>query len=456
MSESEDENVDAGNANIFNNIMNNDNLEEDSDNNLNAEIENGHISLHGSDMEAEESSDENEPATSSGVVEFDPDLPTTHKYLGKMNNISGYTLYDHGEEVTTLALFTNTMVFPGFILPLVMSYNETPVMQRYLEKSNVFVLIYGDANKRSIFEYGVSMEIFETHLRNGELNIKARGRQRCMLKPRTEKRPIAGRLQEITFIMLAEPSVTSPICDTQLLNLKAKQLTFSKNYEDIMAYYKYRRYHLSQYPLSSWVYDKNEISFLVKKIREKLANYPSDFVPEDPVQLSYWVAQNYQLNHDERLRILSLNTAFERLRLELYFLNNFDNRLIRCLHCDEIITTPDKVISMSKEGIQSNYVNPGGHVFETLTVSDASNFQLYGHPSKMFSWFPGYAWTIIQCKKCSNHLGWRFTSNTLNPKCFYGLAKSSFKIVVLVEIDEEIDVEEFHCRRSYAKDWQFI
>lgn len=119
------------------------------------------------------------------------------------------------------------------------------------------------------------MEIFETHFRNGELNIKARGRQRCLLKPGVEKRPIAGRLQEITFIMLAEPPVKSPICDTQLLNLKAKRLMFSKDYNETMAYYKYRRYHLSQYPMSSWVYDKNEISFLVKKIREKLANYPS-------------------------------------------------------------------------------------------------------------------------------------------------------------------------------------
>lgn len=45
-----------------------------------------------------------------------------------------------------------------------------------------------------------------------------------------------------------------------------------------------------------------------------------EYIPRDPVMLSYWFVQNYQLNHEERLHILKLNSALERLRLEYRFL----------------------------------------------------------------------------------------------------------------------------------------
>lgn len=92
---------------------------------------------------------------------------------------------------------------------------------------------------------------------------------------------------------------------------------------------------------------------------------------------------------------------------------------------------------MSKDGVQSNYCNPGGHVYETVTVSKAKNFHLIGVPSKQFSWFPGYAWTIMQCKMCNRHLGWQFTAKNLVPSCFYGLAKSGFDIKIIKQEDAD-------------------
>lgn len=133
------------------------------------------------------------------------------------------------------------------------------------------------------------------------------------------------------------------------------------------------------------------------------------------------------MSHEERLQLLSLKTTLERLKLECIFLKL--GRLICCENCEVLITDPAQVFVMSKDGIQSNYVNPGGHVYETVTVLSATNFQLVGNPSKQFSWFPGYAWTVMQCTFCNKHLGWKFTSNNLNPKEFFGLAKSGFKIL---------------------------
>lgn len=64
------------------------------------------------------------------------------QYLGKLNNVSGYTLLDEGEVLSMLAIHTNTLVFPGFTLPLVMhSQYENAVMQKFIETKNMFVLV---------------------------------------------------------------------------------------------------------------------------------------------------------------------------------------------------------------------------------------------------------------------------------------------------------------------------
>ncbi|KAJ8956095.1 hypothetical protein NQ318_016548 [Aromia moschata] len=425
------------------------------------EMENGHItqSSNSNTEESDSTDDENQASSNNG--QFDTDLPTAHRYLGKLNNVSGYTLYDDGEVLDILAIYTTTMVFPGFTLPLVMNnYVETTMMQNFIEKNNVFVLLCANSAFSGIYNYGVTMEIFETQMRNNVLNIKARGRQRCKLVPGYEIKSWAGRLKQVKIKIIAEPEISSPLCDTQLLSLKRKRLFTSTEYQDIVKNYKYRRYHLAQFPISPWVYDKYEISYYVKLLLDGLTHYIGEYIPEDPIKLSYWFVQNYQLRHDERLHILKLNTALERLKLEYKYLKLASSNTERKMCCDSCgteITDPSKVFAMSKDGIQSNYVNPGGHVYETVTVMNAQNFQLVGNPSKQFSWFPGYAWTIMQCKSCNNHLGWRFTSTMLRPSCFYGLAKSGFKVVIHKKLSPEFlseFPERFQSRgTSFASDY---
>jgi len=41
-----------------------------------------------------------------------------------------------------------------------------------------------------------------------------------------------------------------------------------------------------------------------------------------------------------------------------------------------------------------------------------------------------YAWTITQCRRCSSHMGWRFTlapGHNLKPEKFWGLCRASLK-----------------------------
>ena len=53
------------------------------------------------------------------------------------------------------------------------------------------------------------------------------------------------------------------------------------------------------------------------------------------------------------------------------------------------IARKEDVFSMSTEGPLGAYVNPGGHVHETVTLYKASNLRLIGYSSTEHSWFPG-------------------------------------------------------------------
>ena len=54
----------------------------------------------------------------------------------------------------------------------------------------------------------------------------------------------------------------------------------------------------------------------------------------------------------------------------------------------------------------------------------------HGEPTTKDSWFPGFAWTIVSCNICGNHLGWKFdaTSADLRPQKFWGLRREGVSI----------------------------
>jgi cereblon len=130
----------------------------------------------------------------------------------------------------------------------------------------------------------------------------------------------------------------------------------------------------------------------------------------------------------------------QRLRAELTYLRNC--RVFTCRRCNLQLADQSEIFSLSREGPQGAFVNPGGHVHETLTVYRAKNLLLSGTPSTEYSWFPGYAWTIAECGRCFSHIGWKFTaaSQQLVPPKFYGLSRRS--IEARVQVPQPPDEEE--------------
>lgn len=100
-----------------------------------------------------------------------------------------------------------------------------------------------------------------------------------------------------------------------------------------------------------------------------------------------------------------------------------------CRECDHAVARQSDVFAMSEEGPQGAFVNPFGHVHETLTVHRAEGLRTTTQPTYEFSWFPGYAWSIVECSFCRNHMGWLFTTGdgNLRPAKFWGLCRGSLK-----------------------------
>ncbi|VVC86522.1 unnamed protein product [Leptidea sinapis] len=67
-----------------------------------------------------------------------------------------------------------------------------------------------------------------------------------------------------------------------------------------------------------------------------------------------------------------------------------------------------------------------GYMHDILTVRTADNLETSGPPSAEFSWFPGYKWTIMVCRCCMVHIGWRFDAEkpTLRPRRFFALSRN--------------------------------
>ena len=51
---------------------------------------------------------------------------------------------------------------------------------------------------------------------------------------------------------------------------------------------------------------------------------------------------------------------------------------------------------------------------------DNCNIGFQGQACTQDSWFPGYAWTILYCGVCRNHLGWKFTKATSTDSQVFG------------------------------------
>ncbi|XP_073087055.1 protein cereblon isoform X4 [Manis javanica] len=344
------------------------------------------------EIEMEVEDQDSKDAQKPNVINFDTSLPTSHTYLGAdMEEFHGRTLHDDDScQVIPVLPQVMMILIPGQTLPLQLFHpQEVSMVRNLIQKDRTFAVL-------------------------------------------------AYRIQQAKVQILPECVLPSTMSAVQLESLNKCQIFPSKpvSWEDECSYkwwqkYQKRKFHCAN--LTSWprwlysLYDAETLMDRIKKqLREWDENLKEDSLPSNPIDFSYRVAACLPIDDVLRIQLLKIGSAIQRLRCELDIMNKCTS--LCCKQCQETeITTKNEIFSLSLCGPMAAYVNPHGYVHETLTVYKACNLNLIGRPSTEHSWFPGYAWTIAQCRICASHIGWKFTATKkdMSPQKFWGLTRSA-------------------------------
>lgn len=96
---------------------------------------------------------------------------------------------------------------------------------------------------------------------------------------------------------------------------------------------------------------------------------------------------------------------------------------LRCATCGHGVTEPEARIEHGGRH-EHRCENPLGLVFDIGCFATAPGCAPRGVATTQHSWFPGYAWRIVVCERCRDHLGWQFRSRGGQ---FFGLILSNLK-----------------------------
>ena len=99
---------------------------------------------------------------------------------------------------------------------------------------------------------------------------------------------------------------------------------------------------------------------------------------------------------------------------------------ILCAACHQALTMNRHRISRAGAH-RHTQMNPGGYFYTILCFSRVTGAVPVGRPSVEWSWFDGFAWTIMECRRCRSHLGWRFTAVEVSADAFFGLIASRIR-----------------------------
>lgn len=363
---------------------------------------------------------------------FDTALPVKHSYLGNdLEELRGRTMLDDG-SYQTLPLLPEpgVVLVPGQTLPLTVFYPPTiSMLRRTISTDRTFGVVcirYISSNPPTLSDVGTTAEIYEfqDEEETAGFKIKAKGRQRFRIIE--TQRQIDGNITARVKV-LPEVILPGPLSEVRLTSLDRHRSSVVQQKRG----FRERDAILTRWP--AWVHSQYDCQQLIGKIMIQLSHLQlgksSVTIPTDPVELSFWVAQNLPLRDEQRLTLLTINSAVQRMRWELCIMEKC--KILCCLKCTLRVANQRDVFSMSVEGPQGTYVNSGGYVHETMTVYKARGLRVISElPSTEYTWFPGYAWTTAECRRCQKHMGWRFTATReeLKPAKFWGLCRQSLAL----------------------------
>ncbi|MBF0289652.1 MAG: hypothetical protein HQM14_17710 [SAR324 cluster bacterium] len=102
------------------------------------------------------------------------------------------------------------------------------------------------------------------------------------------------------------------------------------------------------------------------------------------------------------------------------------NKLV-CKICRVPVSDHKYLFAINNKTPYHTFYNPGQIRFDIMTLTYCQFVFDASPPSLEFTWFAGYAWVILCCTTCYEHLGWRFENNEKQPAQFFAMIQSKLE-----------------------------
>ena len=83
---------------------------------------------------------------------------------------------------------------------------------------------------------------------------------------------------------------------------------------------------------------------------------------------------------------------------------------VRCGACGHALAPDTARLEVDGRHVHT-FVNPQGIEYTIGCWREAPGCRGLGEESTFWSWFPGFAWRIALCARCSEHVGWSFRAD---------------------------------------------
>jgi len=165
------------------------------------------------------------------------------------------------------------------------------------------------------------------------------------------------------------------------------------------------------------------------KALQQSGNLPGCSLPHEEIRQHIESMKSYEPDNE----VQSLSRSMSNMSLSATDLNDFIAHEFKCICCAGCNTEISNTSCLFDKGggdrCMQDHVNPHGYRHEFLTVTGITcgpeKLVWDSNETLEHTWFDGYKWTIIYCRRCSRHLGWRFRTfrANANPQTFFGLRR---------------------------------
>ncbi|TMW67788.1 hypothetical protein Poli38472_007460 [Pythium oligandrum] len=368
-------------------------------------------------------------------------MTARHAYLGTLEDVEHPlpSYFANGQVVSLpLIILRDIVLFPGEELPLrLLSEASIESLRENLTSDGALLAVMCPGQKEA--SYGTTVRVERFNLIENTASVTGIAKQRFRLigvKNAFPRHSLHGEIEILADIQ--PPCLPFPV---------------SAAYPDLQQASPRRKRAFTRFP-SYWgftefaLFDARQLVRRIQQLmissvhctwfrrltssgsaRVSLVSYLTDEgeLP-DPVRFAYWIAANLPLDQNERLALLRITSIIELLRQELAILAQLEEN-VYCSRCGTFLAQTRDIFSMTRDGVAGTFVNPGGFVHQIMTLREVHLARVFVDAlrSTEDSWFPGYAWSIVYCNVCRQHLGWEFNrvEEGLQPACFYGFRRAA-------------------------------